>query len=247
MKNNYIITGATSGIGKSVIFSLDFTGNHLILLARSPENLKKISNLLKLATFDLISADLMDLSFVDKLKELEITNIKGFVHCAGSESILPLRLTSYDKFDKLMRLHVYSFVEIVKFIDKRKTQKDGYLTSIVGISSIASHDGGVGQTIYSASKAALESVCRVLSKELVKKKIRLNTILPGLVDTEMTERWRKKIGIKNKDELHKMQLNGLIDQKEVAELISYLLNDLSRQIVGTEIRIDGGGPISKIF
>ena len=54
MKNNYIITGATSGIGKSVIFSLDFTGNHLILLARSPENLKKISNLLKLATFDLI-------------------------------------------------------------------------------------------------------------------------------------------------------------------------------------------------
>ena len=71
--------------------------------------------------------------------------------------------------------------------------------------------------------------------------------MPGLVDTEMTERWRKKIGIKNKDELHKMQLNGLIDPKEVAELISYLLNDLSRQIVGTEIRIDGGGPISKIF
>ena len=81
----------------------------------------------------------------------------------------------------------------------------------------------------------------------MKKKIRLNTILPGLVDTEMTERWRKKIGIENKDDLHNMQLNGLIDPKEVAELINYLLNDLSRQIVGTEIRIDGGGPISKIF
>mgnify|MGYP006079558959 FL=1 len=247
MKSNYIITGATSGIGKSVTFRLDFTGNHLILLARSSDNLKKISNLLKFATFDLVSADLLDLSFVDKLKELNVINIKGFVHCAGSESILPLRLISYDKFDKLMRLHVYSFVEIVKFIDKIKTQKSSYLTSIVGISSIASHDGGIGQTIYSASKAALESVCKVLSKELVKKKIRLNTILPGLVDTEMTERWRKKIGIQNKDDLHKMQLNGLIDPKEVAELINYLLSDLSKQIVGTEIRLDGGGPTDKIF
>lgn len=247
MESNYIITGATSGIGKSVILKLDSIGNHLILLARSTENLKKISNLLKFATFDLISVDLTELSFIDKLKELQITNIKGFIHCAGSESILPLRLISYDKFDKLMRLHVYSFVEIVKFIDKRKTQKDIYLTSIVGLSSIASHDGGVGQTIYSASKAALESVSRVLSKELVKKKIRLNTILPGLVDTEMTERWRKKIGIENKDDLHQMQLNGLIDPKEVAELINYLLNDLSRHIVGTEIRIDGGGPLNKIF
>jgi len=247
MKSNYIITGATSGIGKSVILRLDHTGNHLILLARSLENLRKISKLLKFASFDLISADLTELNFVDKLKELKIYNIKGFVHSAGIESIMPLRLISYDKFDKLMRLHVYSFVEIVKFIDKRKTQKDIYLTSIVALSSIASHDGGVGQTIYSASKSALESVCKVLSKELVKKKIRLNTVLPGLVDTEMTERWRKKIGIENKDDLHRMQLNGLIDPKEVAELINYLLSDLSKQIIGTDIRFDGGGPINKIF
>ena len=247
MKSTYIITGATSGIGKSLVLRLDAKTNHLILLARSSENLKKISKFLKFASVESISADLTDLTFMEKLKDLELNNIRGFVHCAGSESILPLMLISYDKFDSLMRLHVYSFVEIVKFIEKRKTPKDSYLTSIIALSSIASRDGGVGQTIYSASKASLESICKVLSKELAKKRIRLNTVLPGLVDTEMTERWRRKIGIKNKSDLHNMQLNGLIDPKEVAELIIYLLNDLSKQIVGTEIKIDSGGSKNKIF
>jgi NAD(P)-dependent dehydrogenase (short-subunit alcohol dehydrogenase family) len=146
-----------------------------------------------------------------------------------------------------MKIHVYSFVEILKYIEKNKSIDENYLTSIVAMSSIASQTGGIGQSMYSASKAGLEALVRVLSKELSNKKIRLNSIQPGIVNTEMTERWRRKIGISNVDDLNKLQLNGIAESSDIVSLILFLLSDNSKQISGTEIKIDGGGPINKYF
>lgn len=241
-----IITGATSGIGKALARSLDNQLENLILISRSEELLKEFINTLN-GNHKYLAVDLTNLETLANFLNDRKDRIKGFVHCAGSESVVPLRQVNYKKFDYLMRLHLYSFVEIVKFIDRNKKTNDEFLTSVVAISSVASQSGGIGQIMYSASKSALESTVRSLNKELVNKKIRFNSILPGIVNTEMTERWRKRIGIERQEDLNSLQLNGIAEPSDIVGLINFLLSDDSKQISGTEIKIDGGGPINKFF
>jgi len=242
----YLITGVTSGIGKALAKLLDESGCKLLLIARSSEKLNELSDTLK-GNHEYLAVDLTNIDELSHILKDRKDKIKGFVHCAGMESVVPLRKLSYVKFDYLMRLHLYSFVEIVKHIERNKSNNDDFLTSVVAISSIASHSGGVGQTMYAASKSALESAVQILAKELANKKIRLNTILPGIVNTEMTERWRRKLGIMNPDDLNKLQLNGIAETNDIVSLIQFLLSDESKHICGTEIKIDGGGPINKYF
>jgi short-subunit dehydrogenase len=242
----HIVTGATSGIGKALVYELDNIGKNLILIARSSDKLKELESNLK-TQHVYITVDLTNIQDLIEILKTINYKIKGFIHCAGLESVIPLRQVSYLKFDNIMKLHLYSFVEIVKYIERNKTIEENHLTSIIAISSIASQTGGVGQTMYSASKAGLEALVRVLSKELSNKKIRLNSIQPGIVNTEMTDRWRRKIGISNVEDLNKLQLNGIAESSDIVSLILFLLSDSSKQISGTEIKIDGGGPINKYF
>ena len=246
MKKNILVTGATSGIGRSIVQKLDGESNHLILVGRCPDKLSTLASQLTSSTTSL-AVDLTDIESISALKQLLPSRIDGFVYAAGQESIEPIKSVCYKKFDYLMRLHVYAFVEILKMIEKAKVKTDEYSTNVVAISSIASDSGGVGQTIYAASKAALEAVVRVLAKELAAKRIRINTVKPGIVDTEMTRRWMRRIGIADKAQVDSMQLNGMASPEDVASLIFYLLSDESRHIVGTQIKIDGGGPSGKIF
>lgn len=246
MKKCIIITGATSGIGKCLAHKLAGEQHNLILIGRDGGKLVEMANELK-SPCTLISADLADFDQLSALIKQLPSRIDGFVHAAGVESVEPLRLVNYKKFDYLMRLHLYSFVEIIKHIDKCKKKTDLYDTSVIAISSIASRAGGVGQTMYSSSKASLEAATKVLSKELSPKRIRINAIKPGIIDTEMTRRWMRRIGLTDFSEVDKMQLNGAGKPEDVANLLSFLLSDDSRHIVGSEINIDGGGPAGKIF
>ena len=195
-KKNIIITGATSGIGRALVDEIDFEVNHLIFIGRSSDKLLELSKKIK-TSCSLLTVDLVDLNNLIGILPQLPSRIDGFVHAAGVESVEPIKLVDYKKFDKLMRLHVYSFVEILKVIEKNKKKTDEFHTSVVALSSIASDNGGVGQTMYSATKAALEAAVRVLSKELVSKRIRINAVKPGIVDTDMTRRWMGRVGIAN--------------------------------------------------
>lgn len=245
-KKNIIITGATSGIGRALVDEVDNEFNNLIFIGRSYEKLTELSNQVKTSS-SILTVDLHDLERLAELLPQLPTRVDGFVHAAGVESIEPVKMVNYKKFDILMRVHVYAFLEILKYIEKNKRKADEYHTSVVAVSSIASDAGGVGQTMYAASKAALEAAIRVLSKELADKRIRLNAVKPGLVDTEMTRRWMRRIGISDFAEVEKMQLNGVAQPKEIASLISFLLSEQAQHIVGTQIKIDGGGPSGKVF
>lgn len=245
-KKTILVTGATSGIGLALVRQLDQAGHHLLLVGRSAEKLAEVRASLSGSSVAL-AYDLADHEQLAALGAQLPARIDGFVHAAGLESVVPLRMVSYQKFDYLMRLHLYALVEILRLIDKNKKKEDDYLTSVVALSSVASDGGGVGQTMYAASKAALEAAVRVLSKELAPKRIRINAIKPGIVDTEMTRRWMRRIGIADPAEVDSMQLNGMAQPDEIVALILFLLSDQSRHIVGTQIKIDGGGPTGKVF
>lgn len=241
-----LVTGATSGIGLALVQQLDQAGHRLVLVGRSAESLAQLQASLR-QPCTLLPADLADSAQLEALGTQLPARIDGFVHAAGMESVVPLRMVNYEKFDYLMRLHLYSFVEIVRHLERNKKKDADYLTSVVALSSVASDGGGVGQTMYAASKAALEAAVRVLSKELAAKRIRLNAIKPGIVDTAMTRRWMRRIGIADPAEVDSMQLNGMAQPDEIVALIVFLLSDQSRHIVGTQIKIDGGGPTGKVF
>jgi len=245
-KKTILVTGASSGIGLALVRQLDQAGHHLLLVGRSAEKLAELRASLNSSSVAL-PYDLADHEQLAALGAQLPARIDGFVHAAGLESVVPLRMVSYQKFDYLMRLHLYALVEILRLIDKNKKKEDDYLTSVVALSSVASDGGGVGQTMYAASKAALEAAVRVLSKELAPKRIRINAIKPGIVDTEMTRRWMRRIGIADPAEVDSMQLNGMAQPDEIVALILFLLSDQSRHIVGTQIKIDGGGPTGKVF
>ena len=241
-----IVTGATSGIGREVVRQLDTASNHLILIGRSADTLEGVASQL-VARSTVVAVDLAEMDSLAALLSQLPQQIHGYVHAAGLESVAPLKMISHKKIDHIMRVHLYSFLEILKAIDKRKKAEDKYVTSVVAMSSVASDCGGVGQTMYAASKAALEAAVRVLSKELTPKKIRINAVKPGFVDTEMTRRWMRRIGIANISSVEAMQLNGVATPDDVANLVSFLLSEQSYHIVGTHIKIDGGGPASKVF
>lgn len=101
--------------------------------------------------------------------------------------------------------------------------------------------------LYASSKAALEASVRVLSKELMNNKMRINCVSPGLVNTEMTHRWMKRIGIEDINALSNFQQSGIADPLEIAYVIEFLLSSKSSHIVGQNISVDGGGPKSLIF
>jgi 3-oxoacyl-[acyl-carrier protein] reductase len=240
---NYIITGSTSGIGKAVIEKLDKKNNHLFLIGRSIDSLNEFKKN-SISNITLMKCDLTNLEDIQRILILLPQNIKGFIHAAGQDSLESIRGLSYNKFDYQMRLHVYSFVEILKYIEKNKSKNDLEWTNVVAVSSIASDNGGIGQTIYSSAKASLEACVRVLSKELLRKKIRLNAIKPGLVNTQMLQKWLLDMNITNPN---KIQLNGIAEPIDIANVIEFLLSDNSKEIIGREIKIDSGGLYNKYF
>ena len=108
--------------------------------------------------------------------------LDGMVHCAGISKMIPLNMIKYETMDEIMRVNFYAFMEMIKCFAKKKYSVGG---SVVGISSTASANGEKCQTVYTATKGAMDAVIRPLSKELLSKNIRINTVRPGLTETEM--------------------------------------------------------------
>jgi short-subunit dehydrogenase len=244
-KKNIIISGATSGIGFELSKQISKDNSKVIALGRDNQKLDILEKEIG-SGHSFINIDLKNTSSIGKKLISVDMPIHGFVHCAGLESVVPLKFVNENKFIDIMNLHVLSFIEIIKFIDKHKSKNDDYYTSVVSLSSYASTNGGAMQTLYSASKSALEALSQPLSKELLNKKIRINSVKPGLVNTEMTERWRKRVGISDSDQLSSLQLNGVAQPGDVVNLIRFLLSDKSSFIIGSAIDIDGGGPNSTL-
>lgn len=236
-----LITGATSGIGKELCNSLK-NNNQLILLGRSKEKLRELCRDLG-DDHTTVCCDLASTDGIDKLEAVLPVGITDFVHCAGKEFVAPISTISLAKCLEYFNLHVFAYLTIIKFLARNKKTSDDYISNVVLLSSTASDDGGAMQSLYSSSKAAAEALSKPLSRELSRKNFRINSIQAGLVETAMTQRWAKKIGIKN---FNKLQLNGAASSSQIVDLVKFLLNDDGRHINGSTIRIDGGGALNSL-
>lgn len=239
---NIIITGASSGIGRQCAITFSQFGANVILVARNKEKLEQTFNKLNKGNHITFAQDLTE---YDKLEEIinisigKIGRISGFVHSAGIEMILPLKGMQSSYYEKMFAINVIAGFEIAKIISKKK-----YLgekgASFVFISSVMGILGQPGRIGYCSSKGALISGVKAMSLELAKKNIRVNCILPGVVDTEMSNEMFQRLSEESKKEIIDMHPLGLGMPEDIANAGAFLLSDAAKWMTGSNLIIDGG-------
>ncbi len=243
LKNkNILITGASSGIGRQCAITFSQLGANVILIARNKERLKETYNKLDKGNHLIISQDITE---YDKLEQIinaavdKVGKISGFVHSAGIEMTLPLRSMQSSHYEKMFRINVISGFEIARIISKKK-YLDERGASFVFLSSVMGILGQAGKVGYCSSKGALISGTKAMALELAKKNIRTNCILPGVVETEMTNKMFENLSEDSKKEITEMHPLGLGKPNDITYACVYLLSDSARWITGTNLIIDGG-------
>lgn len=235
-KKNILITGATGGIGEATARYLVEQGYFVVLVGRNQE---KLDSLVKELSPNALafSYDLKDLYNIESIFTfIADNNIKldGMVHAAGINRDIAIRMNDVDIMKEVTAVNYMSFVELMKFFMRKKYSNEG--GSIVAISSSAVIHHPMAMCTYVASKSALESSVVISGKEALKRRIRVNAIRPGFVDTAMAG----EAPFATKESLDMTQPLGLIEPRYIAYLIEYLLSNKAKYITGGVFPIVGG-------
>lgn len=239
----YMITGASSGIGLSCARMLAEDNVTLFLVARNIDKLNRLSEELP-GTVVPIQYDLRNLDNIKSIFEIvkdKKCKLNGLIYSAGMNADCPIKVNNVTLMQETMTVNAFAFLEMGKFFYSKKYSVDG--AAIVAISSIASLTCDKGMTIYSASKAALNAMVKSMSKEFLRRKIRVNAILPAGVDTPMaTEKMNVLAGVgsENISNREDPQSLGLIPSKNVASCVKMLLGDTAMYITGELLTIGAG-------
>lgn len=226
-----LLTGASSGIGEATARYLSECGYRLFLVARSEEKLKALCRELGEGHAYCV-CDLSDYNHVNVIFEKaqeEGFVFDGVVYSAGVGFMERIRSIDLGNVSYAMNTNCFGFVAMARQLCKRKVMNDG--GSIVALSSLSTETELPGSAAYSMSKAALNSVCSTLSKEMLKRRIRVNTVMPAMVHTPMNAL---------NEGAEQLQPWGWIEPQDVAMLIEFLLSDKSRMITGANIPISAG-------
>jgi NAD(P)-dependent dehydrogenase (short-subunit alcohol dehydrogenase family) len=243
-----IVTGASSGIGMAAAQLLLEKGYGVVCTARNQAALEKLCSPFEQGTYEIVPWDLAD---IDSLPEYAKTvhqrvgAIHGLVHCAGIQSTVPLHLTNGKKLLDVFNINTFAAIRLVGLFSKQGAYTANE-SSFVLISSIAAHEGAVGKSVYAASKGALEGFLKPAAAELLAKGIRLNVIVPGMVQTKMNEEFFANLTNEQKDNILNSYPLGMGESQDVTGLIHYLLGLESKWITGQKFIIDGGHLARKV-
>ncbi|HNQ13050.1 MAG TPA: 3-oxoacyl-[acyl-carrier-protein] reductase [Bacteroidia bacterium] len=236
-----LVTGASRGIGKGIAENLVKNGaNVAFTYLSSVEKAKALEEELKAFGTQVkgYQSDAADYAAAEKLINDVLTDfgkIDGLVNNAGITKDNLLMRMSEEQFDEVIRVNLKSTFNLGKAVIKPMLkQRNG---SIINISSVVGVRGNAGQANYAASKAGMIGFTKSLALELGSRNIRCNAIAPGFIETEMTDaldeatvkQWRESIPLKR---------GGT--PEDVANLVLFLLSDLSSYITGQTINVDGG-------
>jgi NAD(P)-dependent dehydrogenase (short-subunit alcohol dehydrogenase family) len=238
-----LISGASSGIGQACARRCADAGATVVLLARNKERLQSTrDSLFQSDKHITISADLMNDELPEKrLNEIteNLGKISGFIHAAGISSTLPLRMVTEHQLSEMYKVNVLSAVSLTKWMSKPSHFHESGC-SVVWIASIMGMVGEVAKISYSLTKGALIGGAKSLALELAPKKIRVNTVSPGVVSSPMTENAVYNQTDHGRERIQALHPLGLGTVNDVANACHFLVSDESRWITGTNLVIDGG-------
>jgi len=236
-ENNIIITGATGGIGNSIVKKLSDAGANILATGTKNEKLEELQKKfkkIKVLKFDISQTDNLENFIEDATKQLG-GKLDCLVNNAGvTQDNLAIRM-SIEEWRRVIDINLTSTFLISKFaIKKMLKNKKG---KIINITSVVGHTGNLGQTNYTASKAGIVAMSKSLAIEYAKKNINVNCISPGFIKTAMTD----KIDEKFKEVIiSKIPSARLGEPEDVANAVIFLASSHSDYINGETLHVNGG-------
>ena len=232
-----LVTGASSGIGQETAIQCSKMGARVVITARNEERLKETFDSLEGDEHLLFLAELTNQSQVESLVS-QLPTLHGVVLCAGKGMTLPVPFCTREKYDDIFNVNFFAPIELLRLLVKKK--KLAQDSSVVFVSSIGGVESfSLGNGVYGASKAALNSTMRFCARELATKKIRVNCVNPGMVNTKLIQG-----GIiteeQHKLDMEKYPLKRYGEPEDIAYGIVYLLSNASSWVTGHSLIIDGG-------
>jgi len=238
-----VITGCNKGIGQKTVKVFSENGAKIYACVRKiDDEFKSFINDVEKKTKNQIVPIQLDLSIEDTIKRASdeilsqngqvdiLVNNVGIIHTAN------FHMTSSKKIKELFEINFFSQFKFTQYISKSMIKnKSG---NIVYVSSTSGLDSNQGRGGYSSSKAAIISQSKTLSRELGIYNIRVNSIAPGLTDTEMMNKNTPKEIIE--DLVNNLSIKRIAKPEEIASTILFLASDLSSYVTGQTIRVDGG-------
>ncbi len=237
LKNKKIIvTGASGGIGNSVVEKLSEHGANILATGTRVEKLEALKDKfknIKILKFDISQIDKIE-EFIDKASN-ELEGLDCIINNAGiTKDNLAIRMNT-EEWKQVIDINLNSTFFMSKFaIKKMMKNKKG---KIINITSVVGHTGNLGQANYTASKAGIIAMSKSLAIEYAKKNININCISPGFIKTAMTD----KIDEKYKDTIvSKIPSGRLGEPEDIANAVLFLSSSLSDYINGETLHVNGG-------
>ena len=234
---NIIVTGATGGIGNSIIKKLNQSSANILASGTRIEKLEELKN--KYENIKILKFDIAQSNKVEEFVEQASKELGGKLDCivnnAGiTQDNLAIRM-SMEEWQKVIDINLTSTFLMSKFaIKKMLKNKFG---KIVNITSVVGHTGNLGQANYTASKAGIIAMSKSLAIEYAKKNITINCISPGFIQTAMTEKLDDKI----KDAIiSKIPAARLGEPDDIANAVLFLCSNQSNYINGETLHVNGG-------
>jgi NAD(P)-dependent dehydrogenase (short-subunit alcohol dehydrogenase family) len=236
-EKNVFVSGASSGIGKAIAIECSRMGASMCITGRNAERLNRTFSELEGNNNIQIVADLQTDDGIKAVVET-VPLLDGIVHCAGIAKPLPFQFSGKEIINEVMGINFNSPAILSQQLLKNKKIRKG--ASIVFISSISGLScSSVGGSLYSASKGAVNGLVKGMALDLAPKMIRVNTVNPGMIDTNIFS-----AGIiteeQLKEDVNRYPLKRYGKPEEVAYSVIYLLSNASSWVTGSNFLIDGG-------
>ena len=234
---NIIVTGASGGIGNSIVEKLNQNGANILATGTRMEKLQELRekfNNIKILKFDISKHEKIEEFIENATKELG-GSLDCIVNNAGiTKDNLTIRM-SLEEWSKVININLTSTFLMCKYsIKKMLRNKSG---KIINITSVVGHTGNVGQANYTASKAGIVAMSKSLAIEYAKKNINVNCISPGFISTTMTDQIDEKF---KETIIAKIPSNRLGKPGDIANAVNFLSSDQSDYINGETLHVNGG-------
>lgn len=234
---NFIVTGASSGMGRQIALELAEADAKVLAIARRQNELDKLKesypeNIIP-ASLDVCDEEKLETAIKEFVAGYG--KIDGAIHAAGITKLTPLR--AYDELEakQIMEISFWAAIKLFKITTKVKYSNIG--ASFLAFSSVCASKTDKGLFSYASAKAAIRVAVKTFAKETSNRNLRINTISPGWVKTGMTEGLEST---HNLSEVNESSLLGMGNPEDVSGMVLFLLSDRAKWITGTDVVVDGG-------